>query len=65
MIDPAASVFGLSATQISRRIKAAENMARLGEGFNARSPRVGMAQDLSTPGAGTVSAHAKMSEIAH
>ena len=51
VIDPAASVFGLSARQISRRIKTATKMAGLGEGFCARSPRVGMAQDLSAAGA--------------
>ena len=41
--DPGASVFSLSASQISRRVKAATNMAGLGEGFSAHSPRVGMA----------------------
>ena len=51
VIDPGASVFGLSARQISRRIKAATKMAGLGEGFSAHSPRVGMAQDLSAAGA--------------
>ena len=49
--DPAGSVFGLSASQISRRIKAAGRMAGLGDGFSAHSPRVGMAQDLSAAGA--------------
>ena len=53
VIDPGARVFGLSARQISRRIKAATKMAGLGEGFSAHSPRarVGMAQDLSAAGA--------------
>ena len=51
VIDPGASVFGLSAGQISRRIKAATKMAGLGDGFSAHSPRVGMAQDLSAAGA--------------
>ena len=51
VIDPVASVFGLSARQISRRIKAATKMAGLGDGFSAHSPRVGMAQDLSAAGA--------------
>ena len=51
VIDPGASVFGLSSRQISRRIKAATKMAGLGEGFSAHSPRVGMAQDLSAAGA--------------
>ena len=51
VIDPVTSVFGLSAGQISRRIKAATKMAGLGEGFTAHSARVGMAQDLSAAGA--------------
>ena len=51
VINPGARVFGLSARQISRRIKAATKMAGLGEGFSAHSPRVGMAQDLSAAGA--------------
>ena len=51
VIVPGASVFNLSAGQISRRIKAATKMAGLGDGFSAHSPRVGMAQDLSAAGA--------------
>ena len=51
VIDPGTRVFGLSAGQISRRIKAATKMVGLGEGFSAHSPRVGMAQDLSAAGA--------------
>ena len=51
VIDPGASVFNLSAGQISRRIKAATKMAGLGDGFSAHSPRAGMAQDLSAAGA--------------
>ena len=51
VVDPAARVFGLSASQIRRRIKAATRMANLGEGFTGHSPRVGMAQDLSAAGA--------------
>ena len=39
VIDPGASVFGMSAGQISRRIKAATKMAGLGDGFSAHSPR--------------------------
>ena len=39
VIDPATMVFGLSAGQISRRIKAATKMAGLGDGFSAHSPR--------------------------
>ena len=51
VIDPGASVFGLSARQIARRIKSATKMAGLGEGVSTHSPRVGMAQDLSAAGA--------------
>ena len=51
VIDPNASVFNLSASQIGRRIKAAAKVASLGEGYSAHSPRVGMAQDLSADGA--------------
>ena len=51
VIDPDASVFGLSAGQISRRIKTATQVAGLGDGFSAHSARVGMAQDLSAAGA--------------
>ena len=47
VIDPDASVFRLSAVQISRRIKAATKMAGLGNWFSAHSPNAGMAQDLS------------------
>ena len=45
VIDPGVSVFGLLVGQISQRIKAATNMAGLGDGFSADSPRVGMALD--------------------
>ena len=51
VIDPGARAFGLSAGQISRRIKTATMMAGLGEGFSSHSARVGMAQDLSAAGA--------------
>ena len=51
VIDPGASVFGLSTGQISRRIKTATKMAGRGDGVSAHSPRVGMAQDLSATGA--------------
>ena len=51
VIGPGANVFGLSASQIYRRVKAATKMAGLGDGFSAHSPRVGMAQDLSSAGA--------------
>ena len=50
VIDLGATVFGLSASQLYRRVKAATKMAGLGEGFSAHSPRVGMAQDLSAAG---------------
>ena len=51
VIDPGTKVFGISAGQISRRIKAATKMAGLGDGYSGHSPRVGMAQDLSAAGA--------------
>ena len=44
------SVFGLSASQICRRIQAAAAAAGLGEGFSGHSPRVGMAIDLTRAG---------------
>ncbi len=44
------SMFGLSADQISRRIKNAALESGLGEGFSGHSPRVGMAQDLARAG---------------
>ena len=54
VVDPAAPVFGLSASQIGRRIdaaaKAAGKAAGLGEGFTGHSGRVGMAQDLAASG---------------
>ena len=50
VIDASASVFGLSESQIGRRIRAAAKMAGLGEGYSGHSPRVGMAQDLSAHG---------------
>ena len=51
VIDPGANIFGLSAGQISRRIKAATKIAGKGDDFSAHSPRVRMAQDLSAAGA--------------
>ena len=51
VIDATARVFGLSARQIGRRVKAAVRMAGLGEGYSGHSMRVGMAQDLSAAGA--------------
>ena len=50
VVDPAALVFGLSASQIGRRIDAAAKAAGLGEGFTGHSGRVGMAQDLAASG---------------
>ena len=50
VIDPSPRVFGLSVSQISRRIRAATKIAGLGEGFSGHSPRVGMAQDRSAAG---------------
>ena len=47
VIDPAASVFNLSVSQIGRRIRAATRMPGLGHGFTGHLHRVGMAQDLS------------------
>ena len=51
VIDPEALVFGLSISQIERRIRAAALAAGLGDGFSGHSGRVGMAQDLSAAGA--------------
>lgn len=51
MIDPSASAFGLSVSQIYHRVKTATKMTGLDEGFSAHSPRVGTAQDLSAAGA--------------
>ena len=51
VIDPGTKVFELSASQISRRDKAATRAAGLGEGFSGHSPRVCMAQDLNVAGA--------------
>ena len=50
VVDPAAPVFGLSASQIGRRVKAAAKAASLGDGFTGHSGRVGMAQDLAASG---------------
>ena len=48
VINPGASVFNLSASQINRRVKAAtrSGMAGLGERFSSHSMKVGMDQDL-------------------
>ena len=50
VVDPAAPVFGFSASQIGRRVKAAAQAAGLGDGFTGHSGRVGMAQDLAASG---------------
>ena len=50
VVDPSTPVFGLSASQIGRRVDAAAKAAGLGEGFTGHSGRVGMAQDLSASG---------------
>ena len=50
VVDPSTPVFGLSASQIGRRVTAAAKAAGLGEGFTGHSGRVGMAQDLSAAG---------------
>ena len=49
--EPTALLFGLSARQLSRRIKAACRAAGLAGTFSGHSARVGMAQDLSAAGA--------------
>ena len=51
VFDPEALVFGLSISQMERRIRAAALAAGLGDGFSGHSGRVGMAQDLSAAGA--------------
>ena len=50
LLDLNAPIFGLSARQIGRRVKAAAKAAGLGEGFTGHSGRVGMAQDLAKTG---------------
>ena len=46
-----ALVFGLSASQIHRRLKAAAQAAGLGDGFSGHSGRVGMATRMTRLGA--------------
>ena len=43
-------VFGLSSSQVGRRVTAAARAAGLGDGFTGHSGRVGMAQDLAATG---------------
>ena len=50
VVGAAAPVFGLSASQIGRRVNAAAKAAGLGDGFTGHSGRVGMAQDLAAAG---------------
>ena len=50
VVDPSTPVFGLSESQIGRRVKAACQAAGLGDGFTGHSGRVGMAQDLAAVG---------------
>ena len=50
VVDPAASAFELSASQIGRRVNAATKAAGLGEGFTGHSGRVGMARDRAASG---------------
>ena len=50
LLDLNTPVFGLSSRQVGRRVQAAAKAAGLGEGFTARSGRVGMAQDLVKSG---------------
>ena len=49
-MDPAAPVFGLSSSQVGRKVTAAAPAAGLGDGFTGHSGRVGMAQDLAATG---------------
>ncbi|MDE0077009.1 MAG: tyrosine-type recombinase/integrase [Caldilineaceae bacterium] len=51
--DGAASVFGLSAPSIARRIRSAAVTAGLGSGFSGHSGRVGMARRMAAAGAPT------------
>ena len=50
VVDLSTPVFGLSASQIGRRVNAAAKAAGLGDGFTGHSGRVGMAQDLAAAG---------------
>ena len=49
LLDLNAPIFGLSARQIGRRVKAAAKAAGLGDGFTGHSGRVGMAQEMGVP----------------
>ena len=50
LLDPGASVFGMTTRHIGNRVRAAAKAAGLGEGFTGHSGRVGMAQDLVKSG---------------
>ena len=50
VLDPSTPVFGLSESQVGRRVNAAAKAAGLGDGFTGHSGRVGMAQDLAAAG---------------
>ena len=51
--DGSDSVFGLSVSSISRRVKAAAKTAGLGAGYSGHSGRVGMARRMARAGAPT------------
>ena len=50
LLDPGASVFGMTTRHIGNRVRAAAEAAGLGEGYTGHSGRVGMAQDLVKSG---------------
>ena len=50
LLDPGASIFGMTARHIGNRVRAAAKAAGLGEGYTGHSGRVGMAQDLVKSG---------------
>ena len=50
LLDPGASVFGMTTRHIGNRVRAAAQAAGLGEGYTGHSGRVGMAQDLVKSG---------------
>ena len=51
VVDPSTPLFGLSARQIGRKVKAAAEAAGRGDGFTSHSGRVGMAKDMAKTGA--------------
>jgi len=50
LLDPGASVFGMTTRNIGKRVTAAAEAAGLGDGYTGHSGRVGMAQDLVKSG---------------